>query len=87
MDHKNIDDAVVREFFGYAPMKTKIPSGQQFDFEGLKGRLLSSSYAPDQSQPGHTEMLRDLEMIFNARQQNRRVEFAYDTVVYYGKLS
>ncbi len=87
VDHKNIDDAVVREFFGYAPMKTKIPSGQQFDFEGLKGRLLSSSYAPDQSQPGHTEMLRDLEMIFNARQQNRRVEFAYDTVVYYGKLS
>ncbi len=87
VDHKNIDDEVVREFFGYAPMKAKIPSAQQFDFAGLKGRLLSSSYAPDQGQPGHAEMLRDLEMIFNARQEYGRVEFAYDTVVYYGKLS
>ena len=34
-----------------------------------------------------TEMLRDLEKIFNARQEDGRVEFAYDTVVYYGKLS
>ena len=87
VDHKNIDDAVVREFFGYAPMKTKIPSAQQFDFEGLKGRLLSSSYAPDRGQPGHVEMLRDLEKVFKARQENGQVEFAYDTVVYYGKLT
>ncbi len=87
VDHKNIDDAVVSDFFGYAPAKKKIPSAQQFDFEGLKGRLLSSSYAPDKGQPGHDEMLRDLENIFNARQKNGRVEFAYDTVVYYGKLA
>ena len=87
VDHKNIDDTVVREFFGYAPTKTKIPSAQQFDFEGLKGRLLSSSYAPDQGQPGHTEMLRELEKLFNARQEDGQVEFAYDTVIYYGKLT
>ena len=87
VDHKNIDDMVVHEFFGYAPRKAKIPSAQHFDFEGLKGRLLSSSYAPDEGQPGHAEMLRDLETIFNARQQDGRVEFAYDTVAYYGKLS
>jgi SAM-dependent methyltransferase len=86
VDHKNIDDAVVREFFGHVPKKTKIPSTQQFDFAGLKGRLLSSSYAPDHGQPGHTEMLRELETVFNARQQNGHVEFAYDTVVYYGRL-
>jgi SAM-dependent methyltransferase len=87
VDHKNIDDDVVHEFFGYAPKKTKIPSAQQFDFAGLKGRLLSSSYAPDKGQPGHEEMLRELEQIFNARQENGSVEFAYDTVVYYGKLN
>ena len=87
VDHKNIDDAVVRQFFGSAPRKKKIPSAQQFDFEGLTGRLLSSSYAPDKGQPGHAEMLRDLENIFNARQKNGQVEFAYDTVVHYGRLS
>jgi len=86
VDHKNIDDEVVREFFSYAPMKVKIPSAQQFDVAGLKGRLLSSSYAPDEGQPGHVEMLRDLEELFNRREQGGRVEFVYDTVVYYGKF-
>jgi SAM-dependent methyltransferase len=87
VDHKNIDDAVVCDFFGHAPMKRKFPSAQQFDFEGLKGRLLSSSYAPDKGQPGHAEMLSELEKLFRAHQENGHVEFAYDTVVYYGKLT
>ncbi len=87
VDHKQIDDAVVREFFGHAPSKAAFPSAQEFDFTGLKGRLLSSSYAPEKGQPGHDEMLSSLENLFNAHQENGHVEFVYDTVVYYGKLS
>jgi ubiquinone/menaquinone biosynthesis C-methylase UbiE len=87
VDHKQIDDAVVQDFFGCRPAKKMIPSSQEFDFEGLKGRLLSSSYAPEAGQPGHTEMLHDLEKLFNAHQKNGRVQFIYDTVVYYGKLT
>jgi len=87
VDHKQIDDAVVREFFGRAPAKKAFPSTQEFDYEGLKGRLLSSSYAPEKGQPGHTEMLSELERLFRAHQENGHVEFTYDTVVYYGKLS
>jgi len=87
VDHKQIDDDVVREFFGYSPAKKTFPSAQEFDFEGLKGRLLSSSYAPEAGQRGHTEMLRDLEQLFNAHQKIGRVQFIYDTVVYYGRLT
>ena len=87
VDHKQIDDDVVREFFGYSPAKKTFPSAQEFDFEGLKGRLLSSSYAPEAGQRGHTEMLRDLEQLFNAHQKSGRVEFIYDTVAYYGRLT
>lgn len=86
VDHKNIDDEVVREFFGYAPSKRLLPSSQEFDYEGLKGRLLSSSYAPEQGQPHHAEMVRDLEKLFRKHRQSGRVKFIYDTVVYYGKL-
>jgi SAM-dependent methyltransferase len=86
VDHKQIDDDVVLGFFGYAPAKKAIPSSQEFDFDGLKGRLLSSSYAPEAEQPGHHEMLRDLETIFATHQKNGRVQFIYDTVVYYGRL-
>jgi SAM-dependent methyltransferase len=86
VDHKQIDDEVVREFFGYAPGKKKFPSSQEFDYDGLEGRLLSSSYAPEQGQPGYTEMIRDLKKLFETRQEGGHVDFAYDTVVYYGKL-
>jgi SAM-dependent methyltransferase len=87
VDHKQIDDDVVHEFFGHPPAKKTFPSAQEFDLEALKGRLLSSSYAPEVGQPGHTEMLRNLEQLFNAHQKNGRVQFIYDTVAYYGKLS
>jgi SAM-dependent methyltransferase len=87
VDHKQIDDDVVQGFFGYAPAKKAIPSSQEFDFEGLKGRLLSSSYAPEAGQRGHAEMLLDLKRLFDAHQENGRVHFIYDTVVYYGKLT
>ena len=86
VDHKQVDDTVVQEFFGYPPAKKSFSSSQEFEFEGLKGRLLSSSYAPEKGQPGHTEMLRDLEKLFNTHQNGGRVQFIYDTVVYYGKL-
>ena len=86
VDHKNIDDEVVREFFGYAPAKKLLPSSQEFDHDGVKGRLLSSSYAPEEGQPHHSEMMRDLEKLFQERQQSGHVQFIYDTVVYYGKL-
>lgn len=87
VDHKNIDDEVVREFFGYDPRKKKIPSSQEFDYEGLEGRLMSSSYAPEQGQAKHAEMIKDLKKLFEMRQQDGRVRFVYDTVVYYGRMS
>ena len=57
-----------------------------FDFEGIKGRLLSSSYAPVAGQPKHDEMLVELKRIFDGYQQNGTVAFEYDTHVYYGCL-
>jgi SAM-dependent methyltransferase len=86
VDHKQIDEEVVGKFFGHAPAKKSFPSRQEFDFEGLKGRLLSSSYAPEAGQRGHSEMLHDLETLFNKHQEGGHVQFIYDTVVYYGQL-
>jgi hypothetical protein len=61
-------------------------SNQQFDFEGFKGRLLSSSYAPEAGQPKHDEMIAALKRIFEAHQKNGQVLFEYETHVYYGQL-
>jgi hypothetical protein len=59
---------------------------QIFDFEGLKGRLLSSSYAPEAGHLNHLPMLEELRRIFEAHQIDGRVSFDYDTQVYYGRL-
>jgi SAM-dependent methyltransferase len=87
VDHKQIDDRVVSAFFGLAPQKRVFPNVQAFDMAGLKGRVLSSSYAPEPGHPKHAGMMRRLEEIFDAYQDGGRVQFVYDTVVYFGKLS
>lgn len=86
--HHRRDDnpEVIRAFFGIEPRFKNFRSVQQFDFEGLKGRLLSSSYAPVAGQPKHEEMLAELKRIFDMHQQNGIVAFEYDTHVYYGHL-
>jgi SAM-dependent methyltransferase len=87
VNHRRTDDAaVIREFFRVPPGYRSFPSFQQFDFEGIKGRLLSSSYAPEAGQPGHDPMLAALKRLFDAHQQNGRVAFEYDTHVHFGRL-
>jgi SAM-dependent methyltransferase len=86
--HKHTDADLVRSFFGKGGFKVAtFPNEQIFDHEGLKGRLLSSSYAPEPGHPKHAPMLEELGAIFNQHQVNGKVTFEYDTVVYYGRLS
>jgi ubiquinone/menaquinone biosynthesis C-methylase UbiE len=60
---------------------------QQFSFEGLQGRLLSSSYTPTSDSPRYRPMLERLREIFLAHQKSDTVIVEYDTKVYYGHLS
>ena len=74
----------------YAPGACKLAHfefQQLFDFEGLQGRLLSSSYAPDPDHPNYEPMLRDLRDIFQAHQKEGKVTFHYETEAYYGRLA
>lgn len=59
---------------------------QVFDFAGLKGRLLSASYAPQPSDPGYENMIEDLRSLFEANEKHGTVDFDYETQVYYGQL-
>jgi SAM-dependent methyltransferase len=66
--------------------RATFPNTQLFDFEGLKGRLLSSSYAPEADQPGHAAMLDELSNTFETHQSNGTVAFEYDTTVFFGQI-
>lgn len=67
--------------------EVKFANFQEFDFAGLKGRLMSSSYIPNESHPRHQSMLEDLKAIFNRYQVNGAVRMSYDTKLYWGQLS
>jgi SAM-dependent methyltransferase len=58
---------------------------QRLDFDGLRGRLLSSSYIP-KSGERHEAMIEALPQLFSAHASNDRVVLEYDTKIYYGHL-
>jgi SAM-dependent methyltransferase len=79
--------AIIHEFFAPAPFQeSAFEMQQQFDYQGLAGRLLSSSYAPNEGHPSHAPMMEELQRIFRAHATNDKVAFEYKTRVYYGKL-
>ena len=81
------DLAVIRPFFEPAGfVERSFPYAQQFDLEGLRGRLLSSSYAPAAGTAGHAPMLLALDRLFEAHQREGRVAFEYDTRAFVGRL-
>jgi ubiquinone/menaquinone biosynthesis C-methylase UbiE len=87
IDHRQITEDVIREFFGSGQFALKhFNNSQVFDYEGVKGRLLSSSYAPEQGHPNHEPMLAELERIFHAYQNEGRIVFEYVTQMYYGRF-
>ncbi|HVP55097.1 MAG TPA: class I SAM-dependent methyltransferase [Candidatus Eisenbacteria bacterium] len=59
---------------------------QEFDREGLRGRLLSSSYAPREG-PRAEAMLEELPVLFDRYAEGGRVVFEYHTRIYYGHLT
>jgi len=79
--------ALIPEFFAPAPHQERVfDLRQQFDYEGVVGRLLSSSYVPLEGHPSHAPMMQELQRIFRAHAKNEMVEFEYNTRVYYGHL-
>jgi SAM-dependent methyltransferase len=63
-----------------------LPNFQEFDFEGLSGRLRSSSYAPPPGHPQYEPMMRELHKLFDRHQLKGVVRMDYRTRVYAGKL-
>ena len=75
------------EFFGPNQVHQRtFPNEQLFDFEGLRGRLLSSSYSPPKDHPNHEPMLLELRRIFDAHNEHGRVRIEYTAHLYYGQL-
>lgn len=82
------EHTVVGEFFDPLPFEERTFDLQQvFDYAGVEGRLLSSSYAPGPGHPDHAPMLRELRGMFDRYQHGGKISIEYATRMFYGQLA
>jgi SAM-dependent methyltransferase len=92
LDYKKIsagwaDEEAIARFFAPSAFEVRgLEYRQDFGFDGLRGRLLSSSYAPPAGHPQHEPMIAELRRLFDRHQRGGEVAFEYDTRVYWGRL-
>jgi SAM-dependent methyltransferase len=74
-------------FFGAGCWERRtFPNAQHLDLPGLRGRLLSSSYAPKEGGPGHAAMIGALDDLFRRTAAGGLVTMEYETEVYLGRF-
>jgi SAM-dependent methyltransferase len=77
----------MEQFFGPANVQRRESANfQEFDFDGLAGRLRSSSYAPKEGHANYAPMTKALKELFDANHENGRVRMNYTTQIYLGQL-
>jgi SAM-dependent methyltransferase len=84
---RHADDATMRAWFGEGLRgEAHFAHRQVLDFDGLLGRLLSSSYAPRPEHPDHLPMKRALRDLFDRCAVDGAVSMDYDTRVFAGEV-
>lgn len=76
-----------RFFANEQPMLHSFPNSQRLDFEGLQGRLVSSSYIPQPGDQRYVPMMAELQRLFDTYQHNGALEFLYTTQLYVGPVA
>jgi SAM-dependent methyltransferase len=84
VDHRQVDALALLRFFGGSFEARSFPSSQTLDRDGVRGRLLSSSYAPPAGHPDHLPMLAALDRLLDEHAGDGTVSIDYDTQLYFG---
>jgi SAM-dependent methyltransferase len=88
VSQRNVSQEDLRSFYEHGgPQLATFKNNQQFDFEGLCGRLLSSSYSPTPGEPKYEPMMKELRSIFEETQVDGVVTMEYETEVFWGSLN
>jgi SAM-dependent methyltransferase len=77
----------LRAFYAPGAVRARIfDNVQTVAYDGLQGRALSASAAPQAGTPERAALLNELASIFQAHQRDGQVAILYDCRVYYGQL-
>lgn len=87
VNHHNITQDILKQFLDKDFSRTEFKYNQAFDFEGVIGRLRSSSYCPKPGTKLYTEIEGEMKRNFDRNSINGKASFNYDTEVYSGKFA
>jgi SAM-dependent methyltransferase len=85
--HENVTDEQLSAFFGGPCESCVFDNVQRLDREGLRARLLSSSYVPAAGHPRHEPMLAALDELFQVHERNGSVSMGYELRAYASRLT
>ena len=81
--HDNINESTLTNFFQGDFQTATFANKQVLDFDGIKGRVSSSSYMPSESDGNYSEMVEELQTLFDKHAENDKIQVFYDTNVFY----
>ena len=85
--HENVSEDELAQFFDGSFERRVFDNVQRLDREGLRARLLSSSYVPAAGQKRHESMMAALDLLFQAHQRSGRVAMEYELRAYASRLT
>ncbi len=85
--HTNLADQEILQFLGEGSKIYNYETKQRFDFKGLRGRLLSSSYCPKPHQDSFEPLMDRLQTLFDHYAVGDQVLVPYKTQLYVSQRS
>lgn len=84
--HENVTKSTLKNFIGLEFSKESFENVQVFDFEGIKGRLCSSSYTPPPDDNRFEPMIAELRRLFDKHEEGGTIKVFYDTNIFYTRI-
>ena len=81
--HDRIDREFLEKVFAREFRLASFENRQTLDFEGLRGRILSSSYMPSEENPRFPEMEKSLKRLFAEYAESGKIQILYKTNIFY----
>jgi ribosomal protein S18 acetylase RimI-like enzyme/SAM-dependent methyltransferase len=83
--HENVSEQEIASFFGAPHERHDFDNVQVLDRDGLRARLVSSSYVPGAGMPRHDAMVAALDRLFEEHEISGVVELPYDASLFVGR--
>jgi SAM-dependent methyltransferase len=84
--HENVTPAAIGELFQRRFNQRTFDNAQVLDFDGLRGRMLSASYMPAESDAGFDGMIAELRSLFDKHAEHGKIKLLYNTNIFYSQL-